>query len=86
MLGDDRGFFPQYAALLLHRADLPQRLPGTWAALTALEGKIPAERMIEMNAAAELDAIPFAKVADNFIAKDRSRGTVQARRFLDQLF
>ncbi len=86
VLADDRSFFPQYAALLLHRADLPQRLPKTWAALSGLQDTIPAERMIEMNAAAELDAVPFAKVADNFVAKDRSRDTAQARGFLNQLF
>jgi osmoprotectant transport system permease protein len=86
VLVDDRNFFPQYAALLLHRADLPRRLPKTWMALAGLQGTISAERMIEMNAAAELDALPFAKVADNFVAKDLTRGTVQARGFLDQLF
>jgi hypothetical protein len=60
VLTDDRGFFPEYAAVLLYRNDLPQRLPKTWAALTQLEGRIPAERMIAMNAAAELEGKPFA--------------------------
>jgi osmoprotectant transport system permease protein len=44
VLSDDRHFFPSYAALLLHRLDLPQRLPKTWTALTALEGTISVER------------------------------------------
>src|SRR5262245_38164292 len=32
-LDDDRKYFPRYDAVLLYRADLPQRLPKTWAAL-----------------------------------------------------
>lgn len=69
VLQDDRAFFPQYTAVLLHRADLPRRLPKTWAALTALEGTIAAERMTAMNAAAELDSVPFAQVAAEFSNK-----------------
>ena len=86
VLTDDRGFFPPYAALLLYRADLPQRLPRTWTALTGLQGAIPPERMIEMNAMAELDAVPFAKIAQNFVAQDRTRGAEQARGFFGRLF
>src|SRR5437899_7726088 len=33
LLADDRHYFPPYDAVLLHRADLSQRLPKTWAAL-----------------------------------------------------
>jgi len=86
VLADDRSFFPPYTALLLHRADLPQRLPTTWAALTALEGKIPAERMIAMNAAAELDGMSFAQVADDFVSKGLARNNTQRRGFPGQLF
>ncbi len=67
VLADDRNFFPPYAALLLHRTDLPQRLPKSWAALAALEGRIPAERMIAMNAAVELDGKSFAQTAEEFV-------------------
>ena len=66
VLADDRGFFPEYAAVLLYRSDLPQRLPRTWAALGTLEGRIPAQRMIAMNAAAELEGKPFARIAAEF--------------------
>jgi osmoprotectant transport system permease protein len=86
VLEDDRKFFPAYTALLLHRADLPQRLPKTWAALTRLEGAIPAERMIAMNAAAELDAVPFAQVADVFVNKGNARGTPPRHGFLERLW
>src|SRR6266581_4706823 len=37
VLADDRHYFPPYDAVLLYRADLPQRLPNTWAALAKLE-------------------------------------------------
>jgi osmoprotectant transport system permease protein len=86
VLADDRSFFPQYTALLLHRADLPQRLPATWAALTALAGKIPAERMVAMNAAVELDGMSFAQAADDFVSKGLARNDNQRRGFVDQLF
>jgi osmoprotectant transport system permease protein len=85
VLQDDRAFFPQYAALLLHRTDLPQRLPQTWAALTKLEGAIRAERMIAMNAAAELDSVPFVQIAADFTSKGTPSGTSQQHGVLGRL-
>ena len=35
VLADDRRYFPPYDAVLLYRADLPQRFPRTWAALAS---------------------------------------------------
>jgi len=86
VLSDDRHFFPSYAALLLHRLDLPQRLPKTWTALTALEGTISVERMRAMNAQAELDGKSFAAVAQGFTGGQSN--TEQARRagFSQRLF
>jgi len=69
VLADDRHYFPPYDAVLLYRADLPQRLPKTWAALKQLEGKIDEATMRRMNAAAELDGKDFASVAANFLAQ-----------------
>ncbi|HEV2008943.1 MAG TPA: glycine betaine ABC transporter substrate-binding protein, partial [Burkholderiales bacterium] len=86
VLADDQKFFPAYAALLLHRTDLPQRLPQTWAALAKLEGTIPAERMIAMNAAAELDSVPFAQIADDFVNKGKAHRTSVQHGFLARLF
>ena len=86
VLTDDRGFFPQYAALLLHRRDLPQRLPKTWAALMTLEGRISAERMIAMNAAAEFDGKSFARVAEEFVTPAPAHGANQKRGFFGYLF
>ena len=68
VLADDRHYFPPYDAVLLYRADLPQRLPRTWAALTRLEGAIDDAAMRRMNASAELDGKEFAAVAAGFVA------------------
>lgn len=72
VLADDRHYFPPYDAVLLYRADLPQRLPRTWAALTSLEGRIDDAAMRRMNAAAELDGKEFAAVAAGFLAQPAS--------------
>ena len=69
VLEDDRGYFPRYDAVLLYRADLPQRLPKTWAALAKLEGTIDDATMRRMNAGAELDGKDFAAVAAAFLAR-----------------
>ncbi|MBA2351011.1 MAG: glycine betaine ABC transporter substrate-binding protein [Burkholderiales bacterium] len=87
VLRDDRKVFPAYDAVLLYRADLPRRLPKTWAALQKLEGGIAAGRMIAMNAEAELGGIGFAQIAEKFLAGDRSgAGAPAKRRFIDLLF
>jgi osmoprotectant transport system permease protein len=67
VLQDDRGFFPAYDAVLLYRKDLAENFPRSWHALQGLRGKISAGRMMEMNAAAELSAIPFARIAEAFL-------------------
>jgi osmoprotectant transport system permease protein len=69
VLEDDRKYFPRYDAVLLYRADLPQRLPKTWAALTKLEGTIDDASMRRMNAAAELEGKDFAAVAASFLTR-----------------
>jgi len=86
VLDDDRHFFPGYAALLLYRSDLPQRLPATWARLEELEGRISIEQMRAMNAAAELDGAPFAWIAGSFVAHGRFEETAARRGFLQRLF
>ncbi|HEX6005455.1 MAG TPA: glycine betaine ABC transporter substrate-binding protein [Burkholderiales bacterium] len=67
VLMDDRHFFPAYAAVLLHRRDLPGRFPGSWQALQKLEGRLSESQMIALNAQAELHGVPFAAVAEGFL-------------------
>ena len=69
VLADDRNYFPRYDAVLLFRADLPQRLPRTWTALKGLEGRIDDGSMRRMNAEAELENKSFIAVAREFLAQ-----------------
>ena len=69
VLEDDRHYFPRYDAVLLYRADLPQRLPKTWAALEKLAGAIDDDTMRRMNAEAEIEHRDFAPIAAEFLAK-----------------
>lgn len=64
VLQDDRAFFPRYDAVLLMRSSLPA---GALAALAALQGHIDEPRMIDLNAAAELDGKTFTEVARAFV-------------------
>ena len=68
VLTDDRNYFPRYDAVLLYRADLPTRLPRTWARLRGLEHGIDDAAMRRMNAEAELGGKSFAAVAAEFLA------------------
>ncbi len=68
VLVDDRKFFPSYDAVLLHRADAPQRFPAAFRAWRGLEGRIGEEAMRRMNARAELDKVAFAHVAEEFLS------------------
>jgi len=91
VLIDDAHYFPRYDAVLLYQADLPARLPRTWAAIASLEGRISDEAMRRMNAAAELEQKTFQRVAAEFLAgtsQDPSKAgekTATANRFWSQL-
>ncbi len=67
VLQDDRGWFPRYDAVLLYRAGLEQRLPRTYAALIALEGRLDDRTMRALNARAEVGGETFAAVAARFV-------------------
>lgn len=86
VLKDDLGYFPRYDAVLLYRLDIAQRFPKAWQALRGLEGKIPEQSMIAMNAAVELDGQSFSSVARTFLA-NKSGVTATARQgLLGKLF
>jgi osmoprotectant transport system permease protein len=67
VLEDDKHFFPPYDAVLVYRADLVARVPGFAKVLARLRGAIDATTMREMNARADLDGVPFARVAADFV-------------------
>ena len=85
VLEDDRNFFPRYDAVLFYRLDVPQRFPGAWRALQALEGRIDERGMIRMNAAAELEGRSFEQAAALFASEGKPRSAAR-RNFLDALF
>ena len=66
-LEDDRGFFPPYEAVVLHRLDFPRRHPRAWAALETLAQRIDARTMARLNAQVELGGRSFHDVAQAFI-------------------
>ncbi len=68
VLVDDARYFPRYDAVLLHQADLPTRLPRSWAALSSLEDRIDDSTMRRLNAGAELQGQSFQRVAQAFLA------------------
>jgi osmoprotectant transport system permease protein len=89
VLEDDRAFFPAYDAVLFFRRDVPDRFPAAWKALQRLEGRITAREMRAMNAAAELSAVPFQRVAADFLtgkpAAPAAAGKPVERSFLGTL-
>ncbi len=82
LLADDRGFFPDYAAVLLARRSLPARAPRTWAALHhRLAGRLDNAAMARLNALADLEGRSFREVAASFLgaAAAPARGAARAR-------
>jgi osmoprotectant transport system permease protein len=71
VLEDDAAYFPRYDAVLLYRLDAPTRAPAAWRAIQALQGRISAARMIQMNGDAELRGQAFATIAQGFLAAER---------------
>ncbi|HEV3409000.1 MAG TPA: glycine betaine ABC transporter substrate-binding protein [Chthoniobacterales bacterium] len=69
-LADDRNFFPQYKAVFLYRTSIN---PEAIAALQALDGTIPEERMIRLNAEAE-QTKDYARAAALYFGRDGARG------------
>jgi osmoprotectant transport system permease protein len=65
-LADDKGFFPSYEAVILHRADLETRAPATFRMLSNLSGRIDQATMTRLNALAEIDGHSFADVGTTF--------------------
>ena len=88
VLQDDKAYFPRYDAVLLYRADLPQRQPAAWAALQSLQGRINEAQMIQMNAQAELQGQSFTSIARQFLsgAAQPSLAPPQTRSFASQLW
>jgi len=84
VLTDERGYFPRYDAILLHRSDVPRRFPAQWQALQSLHGKIDTATMLRMNAAAEIDGRSFRDAAA-MLAAEPAAAVPQRKRLFDVL-
>ena len=80
VLRDDRGFFPAYDAVLLHRIDFPGKFPSAFDALRKLENRFDNATMVRLNARAEIDKLGFAQVASEFLAGGKELGRASGRR------
>jgi len=67
VLEDDRHAFPDYSAVIVYRAELAERAPAAVRALRRMEGRISEQEMVAMNARAQLEGIPAARVAADFL-------------------
>ncbi|HEU4385235.1 MAG TPA: glycine betaine ABC transporter substrate-binding protein [Anaeromyxobacteraceae bacterium] len=82
VLADDRRAFPEYQAVLVFRSDLAARAPEALASMRRLEGRISAAAMLEQNARAQLDHVPEARVAADFLGRElevRSEARAEGR-------
>ena len=80
VLKDNRAYFPKYDAVLVYRLDVPSRFPAAWQAVRRLEGRLDAETMIRLNAAAELEGNTFADAAALFVLFDSATGAANGAR------
>jgi osmoprotectant transport system permease protein len=69
-LEDDLGFFPDYQAVILYRADLEARAAEVVRAFRRLETRISASRMSAMNARVKLGGEPESQVAGDFLEQE----------------
>ena len=86
VLDDDMAYFPRYDAVLLYRLDLAKSAPAAWRAITALEGRIDAAKMIAMNGDAELRSRPFAAIAQDFVAPPGTAASAGRSGWRERLF
>lgn len=70
VLEDDLRHFPAYDAVLVYRADLPERAPEVVAAFHRLEGHVSESEMVELNAQAKLQRVPEPRVAAAFLERE----------------
>jgi osmoprotectant transport system permease protein len=68
-LKDDLGYFPDYHAVILYRADLEQRAPDVVAAFKKLDGRIDAATMSKLNAQVKIHGDSETAVAARFLTR-----------------
>lgn len=69
MLEDDLGYFEDYQAILLYRAELAEQAPAALAAFRRLEGAIDAATMARMNGGVKLEGASEEAAAADLLAQ-----------------
>src|SRR3979490_1209296 len=67
LLKDDHNYFPVYQAVWVARTSFVQAHPHEWQSLLTLEGRISEAAMLDMNAQADIQKLPFDKIAARFL-------------------
>jgi len=70
LLEDDRGFFPEYFAVVLARLDFVEQNPKLWKTLQKLEGSISETQMSHFNSQREIDNLSFEEVAAGILGSE----------------
>jgi osmoprotectant transport system permease protein len=70
VLKDDHNYFPVYQAVWVARQSFVEKHPREWQALLGLEGKISEGAMLDMNAQADIEKIPFKQIAAQFLGSE----------------
>lgn len=66
-LKDDKGFFPNYDAVILTHLDWVRENPEAWKKLQELSGTISEKMMIELNSQADVEKRSFSDIASQFL-------------------
>jgi osmoprotectant transport system permease protein len=84
-LADDRGYFPRYDAVILHRLDLGA---AAIESLRGLQGVLDEPRMAALNAAVQIERRPERDVATDFVGTPRTTASAAGegrwQRFVDR--
>src|SRR5262245_11554274 len=83
VLEDERHYFPSYDAVLLHKSESPARFPAAFEAFSRFQNKIDTASFVRLNARAEIDKVPFTRVAAEFFGDEKGQGR---RSFWSALF
>ena len=90
VLKDPHQYFPVYQAVWVARKSFVEKHPQEWRALLALEGTIDENAMLDMNAQADIQKVPFDKIAARFLGSEApaSKGWLRevARRTKEHLW
>jgi osmoprotectant transport system permease protein len=70
LLKDDHNYFPVYQAVWVARQSFVEKHPREWQALLGLEGRISEGAMLDMNAQADIEKIPFKQIAAQFLGSE----------------